>query len=362
MSAHLLLDCVSKTFSDEHAPALDDVTLDVPAGSCTAILGPSGSGKSTILRVMAGLDFVTAGQVLVNGTDVAGRTPERRGMGMVFQRPLLFPHLSVLDNVAFADRVSGLSRGESRRNAQGYLEMVQLAGYGRRSVQELSGGQEQRVAIARALAARPSVLLLDEPFSALDPELRTDMHELIRDIRSALNPTIVLVTHDRDEASAVADRIAVLHEGELLQHDTVDRIYNRPVSLRVSRLMGGVNEVAGTVVGGVHRSALGDVALGDATPEGAAVLVLRQEAVGVRLLDDSTIGALVGTEEFAGIVTGVRNQGPRRLLTISFRGEPHSAQLQAELPLGQGVVVGSAVAVRLPRAAVSCVPASVARA
>ena len=262
MSAHLLLDGVSKSFSTEHAPALDDVTLEVPAGSCTAILGPSGSGKSTILRVMAGLDFVTGGQVLVNGTDVAGLVPEKRGMGMVFQRPLLFPHLSVLDNVAFAERVSGVSRATARTNAEQYLEMVQLAGYGKRSVQELSGGQEQRVAIARALAAKPEVLLLDEPFSALDPALRTDMHELIADIRAALSPTIVLVTHDRDEASAVADRIAILHQGELLQHDTVEIIYTRPSSLRVARLMGGLNEIAGTVTAGIHSSAMGRVAVG----------------------------------------------------------------------------------------------------
>lgn len=351
MSAHLLLESVSKSFADDHDPALDDVTLEVPAGSCTAILGPSGSGKSTILRVLAGLDPLSAGKVLLDGADIAGLTPERRGMGMVFQRPLLFPHLSVLDNVAFAGRVSGLSRAESRHDAQGYLEMVQLAGYGSRSVQELSGGQEQRVAIARVLAARPRVLLLDEPFSALDPALRADMHELIREIRSALNPTIVLVTHDREEASAVADRIAVLHAGELLQHDTVDRIYNRPVSLRVARLMGGINEVPGTVAAGTHHSALGAVVLGEPAADGPAVLILRQEAVGVRPPGDAPAAA----DEFSGTITGVRNQGPRRLVTISFLGGQGTAQLQAELPSGQGIGIGSAVVVRLPGAAVSCV-------
>ncbi|MBC7723703.1 MAG: ABC transporter ATP-binding protein [Burkholderiaceae bacterium] len=359
MSAHLHLNCVSKSFSTAHAPALDDVTLEVPAGSCTAILGPSGSGKSTILRVMAGLDFVSAGQVLVDGTDIAGLAPERRGMGMVFQRPLLFPHLSVLDNVAFADRVGGASRTQSRRNAAAYLDMVQLGDYGGRSVQELSGGQEQRVAIARALAAKPSVLLLDEPFSALDPALRADMHELIRDIRSALSPTIVLVTHDRDEAAAVADRIAVLHLGELLQHDTVDRVYNRPASLRVARLMGGLNEVPGRIADGAHHSSIGRVefdvtsASADGRSDAAATLVVRQEAVGVRLLGgDPGIDA----DEFAGTVTGVRNLGPRRMLTVTFSaGDEPAVELRAELPPGQGVEIGSRVAVRLPRAAVSTV-------
>jgi len=359
MTSHLLLDGVSKRFSNDHAPALDAVTLDVAAGSCTAILGPSGSGKSTILRVMAGLDPVTSGQVLVDGVDVAGLAPERRGMGMVFQRPLLFPHLSVLDNVAFADRVSGVPRAVARLNAGLYLDMVQLGGYGRRSVRELSGGQEQRVAIARALAARPRVLLLDEPFSALDPELRSDMHALIDDIRSALSPTIVLVTHDRDEASAVADRIAVLHEGELLQHDTVDGVYTRPGSLRVARLMGGLNEVPGIIVDGAHLSALGRIRLdaGSDVSAGPATLVVRQEAVGVRAL-----GAEEASDGVVGIVTGIRHLGPRRLLTIRFRAAGAAgtagaadAELNAELPPGQCVEVGSRVAVTLPPAAVSTV-------
>ncbi|MEY2848983.1 MAG: hypothetical protein RI885_1648, partial [Actinomycetota bacterium] len=319
------------------------------------------------------------------------------GMGMVFQRPLLFPHLSVLDNVAFADRVSGVPRATARANAERYLEMVQLGGYGRRSIQALSGGQEQRVAIARALAAKPSVLLLDEPFSALDPALRADMHQLIDDIRTALDPTIVLVTHDRDEASAVADRIAVLHLGELLQHDTVDRVYNRPASLRVARLMGGVNEVAGAVLGGSHLSALGAVELADQTPDGDGVLVVRQEAVGVRLLDDAGpgsgpapassappvgppagsapaagsgvpagLGAPAGSGstagaarpgESVGTVTGIRQLGPRRTLTIGFDRDGHRTELQAELPPGQGVALGSTVAVHLPRASVSVVRA-----
>ena len=371
MSAHLLLDGVSKSFSTEHAPALDDVTLEVPAGSCTAILGPSGSGKSTILRVMAGLDFVTGGQVLVNGTDVAGLVPEKRGMGMVFQRPLLFPHLSVLDNVAFAERVSGVSRATARTNAEQYLEMVQLAGYGKRSVQELSGGQEQRVAIARALAAKPEVLLLDEPFSALDPALRTDMHELIADIRAALSPTIVLVTHDRDEASAVADRIAILHQGELLQHDTVEIIYTRPASLRVARLMGGLNEIAGTVTAGIHSSAMGRVAVGADVADGPGTLVIRQESVAVAPVSSASDGGggiesggagaagagsagAGGAESYAdagaliGVVANIRRQGPRSTIEVAFARD---LSVFADVPPGSSLAVGSHVEVRIPAGA-----------
>ena len=372
MSAHLLLDGVSKSFSTEHAPALDDVTLEVPAGSCTAILGPSGSGKSTILRVMAGLDFVTGGQVLMNGTDVAGIVPEKRGMGMVFQRPLLFPHLSVLDNVAFAERVSGVSRATARTNAEQYLEMVQLAGYGKRSVQELSGGQEQRVAIARALAAKPDVLLLDEPFSALDPALRTDMHELIADIRAALSPTIVLVTHDRDEASAVADRIAILHQGELLQHDTVDIIYTRPASLRVARLMGGLNEIAGTVTAGIHSSAMGRIAVGADVADGPGTLVIRQESVAVAPVSSAGDGADCGGSggsggaggagsagaggagsyadagALIGVVANIRRQGPRSTIEVAFARD---LSVFADVPPGSSLAVGSHVEVRIPAGA-----------
>lgn len=350
MSGQLTLERVTKSFAGTGAPALSGVTLDVPAGSCTAILGPSGSGKSTILRVMAGLDFASNGQVLLDGRDLAGVAPERRGMGMVFQRPLLFPHLSVLDNVAFADRVSGVPARDARASAERYLEMVQLGGFGRRAVHELSGGQEQRVAIARALAAQPSVLLLDEPFSALDPALRADMHQLIDDIRTELSPTIVIVTHDRDEASAVADRIAVLHEGELLQHDTVDRVYHRPASLRVARLMGGTNEVAGEVIDGVHHSPLGAVPLPEPAPPGPGVLVIRQEAVGVRMTEAA---APATPDESVGVVAGIRRLGPRQTLEIEF-GDT-GVRLNAELPPGQGVMVGSTVAVRLPTAAVSVV-------
>jgi len=366
MSAHLLLDRVTKRFSNEHLPALDDVTLEVAAGSCTAILGPSGSGKSTILRVMAGLDAVSAGRVLVDGTDVAPLAPERRGMGMVFQRPLLFPHLSVLDNVAFADRVAGAGRAAARRGAEAYLDMVQLGGYGGRSVRELSGGQEQRVAIARALAARPRVLLLDEPFSALDPELRTDMHALIDGIRAALAPTIVLVTHDREEASAVADRIAVLHDGELLQHDSVEGVYNRPASLRVARLMGGLNEVRGSVLRGVHESALGrvPVAAGPQVADGPATLVVRHEAVvvravapGERIADGAGEPTREPTDgpEFLGTVSGSRRIGPRRMLTVAFGGGGARCEISAEAPYGDGFLVGDRVAVRLPRESVSVV-------
>ncbi|OYX56248.1 MAG: hypothetical protein B7Y93_04035 [Micrococcales bacterium 32-70-13] len=351
MSASLALDSLTKVFDGAVAPALDGVSLSVDAGECLAILGPSGSGKSSVLRAIAGLDAPTSGRILVDGADVAGVAPERRGMAMVFQRPLLFPHLSVLDNVAFAATVAGQPKREARADARQFLELVQLEGFGERPVTALSGGQEQRVAIARALAARPRVLLLDEPFSALDPELRTDMHALLRQICQQLNPTIVMVTHDRDEAAVVADRVALLSAGRLLQHDTVERLYTRPVALAVARLMGGRIELPGEVGNGVHRSALGAIAApdGESWPEGPGMLVVRHEAVHVAPLESAVPDGMVAVEV---VVADRRARGPRAEISLAC-GE---AMLEAEVPASRPLVVGQRAITHIPRSACTVVP------
>ena len=340
MNSALMIDGLSKTFTGAAAPVLANVSLTVDAGSCTAILGPSGSGKSTLLRSVAGLDAPDAGRIVLNGADLAAVNAEHRGMAMVSQRPLLFPHLNVLDNVAFAATVRGVRKRTARADALEFLNLVQLEGYGGRAVSALSGGQQQRVAIARALAARPSVLLLDEPFSALDQELRSSMHELLRVLRDRLAPTILLVTHDRDEAAAVADRIAVLSRGRVLQHDPADRVYARPASLDVHRLMGGLNEVDGTVRHGVHYSALGDLALPEDTDwaDGPGVLVIRPESIS---LPEEARQGLPAT------VTGLRVLGPRRLVTLSAAG----IRLHAEAPWGRPLAVGDRIGIVLPLSA-----------
>ena len=348
MSSALVIDGLSKSFAGSASPVLADVSLTVDAGSCTAILGPSGSGKSTLLRAVAGLDVPDAGRILLRGTDLAGVSAEHRGMAMVAQRPLLFPHLNVLDNVAFAATVRGVRRRAARDDAGGFLELVQLGGFGHRAVSALSGGQQQRVAIARALAARPSVLLLDEPFSALDQELRTSMHELLLRLRDRLAPTILLVTHDRDEAAAVADRIAVLGGGRVLQHDPAARVYARPASLEVHRLMGGLNEVDGTVRDGVHYSALGDLDLPADTgwPDGPGVLVFRPESIGFP--DSPQLGSpATGAATVAATVTAVRTLGPRRLVTMAAAG----IRLHAEAPWGRPLTVGEHIRVGIPLSA-----------
>ncbi|WP_116450700.1 ABC transporter ATP-binding protein [Blastococcus litoris] len=333
----------------DQVPALDGLDLDVPAGSCVAIVGPSGSGKSTVLRLTAGLDAPTAGSVHLDGTDLAGVLPERRGMAMVFQRPLLFPHLSVRDNVAFADRVRGVPRRAARRRAEDFLDLVRLDGFGDRPARTLSGGQEQRVALARALAAEPRVLLLDEPFSALDTRLREEMHELVADLRMRLDPTILLVTHDPAEADALADAVAVLDGGRLLQAGPMRELYGQPVSLGVSRLLGGRTEVPGTVRAGVHHSPLGGLALPRPAADGPAVLVIRHEAVVVTTADDPSADAV-------GTVVRIRRRGLRALVTVEISSAAGTASVDAELAPGREIANGRTVGLRLPVADRSAVP------
>jgi len=345
MRDHLQLHNLTRTYPSTPQPALNRLTLEVPAGHCTAVVGPSGSGKSTVLRLIAGLDTATAGAVLLDGQDLAGQQPEARGMAMVFQQPLLFPHLSVLDNVAFAPRVAGKSRTAARRHAQGYLHLVELTSYAHRGTSQLSGGQQQRVALARALAAEPHVLLLDEPFSALDAGLRDTMHQLLHHIRAELNPTVILVTHDRHEAVAVADTIAVLRHGELLQHDSADQLYSRPRSQTVNRLMGGKNAIEGTVKAGTHHSELGPLTLPDdlAASDGPALLITRQEAIELR---DPAHTAIRGE------VIATRSLGGRRAVDIRIG----KATLHAEVPSGLTPRLGSTVGVEIPLSSRHVVP------
>ncbi|MDN5755048.1 MAG: ABC transporter ATP-binding protein [Arthrobacter sp.] len=345
MSATLVIEDLITTFPGTVRPALAGISLEVRAGSCTAVLGPSGSGKSTLLRSVAGLEVPDAGRVVLGGTDLAPIRPEQRGISLVSQRPLLFPHLNVLDNVAFAARVRGVPRREARRDAADFLDVVQLGDLGNRRATELSGGQQQRVALARALAARPGLLLLDEPFSALDPGLRTSMHDLLAEVRRQLSPTLLLVTHDRDEAVAVAERVALLGNGCLLQHAAVQEIYTRPVSLEVNRLMGGLNEVPGTVRGGRHESELGSLALPEdaAGASGPGTLIFRQESIMVSGVDGPGIPA---------IVSAVKPQGARRILTVQVGGQ----LLHAEAPWALPVAQGTPVRLQIPRSALWVLP------
>ena len=229
---------VTKRYGD--FAALNDVSLDVPAGSLTALLGPSGSGKSTLLRVVAGLEVPDAGTVRIEQRDATNVPVQQRGIGFVFQHYAAFKHLTVRENVAFGLRIRKRPRKEADAKVDELLGIVGLAGYQSRYPSQLSGGQRQRMALARALAIEPRVLLLDEPFGALDAKVRADLREWLRRLHDEVEVTTVLVTHDQEEAMAVADRIAVMNEGRIEQVGAPVELYERPANDFVMGFLGPV--------------------------------------------------------------------------------------------------------------------------
>jgi iron(III) transport system ATP-binding protein len=286
-------------------PVLRGVDLDVPAGSLTAVLGLSGCGKTTLLRVIAGFERAERGRVSLGSRVLDdGHTyipPERRGIGYVPQEGALFPHLTVRGNVGF-----GLSREERRGAAVGeLLEMVGLASLAERYPHQLSGGEQQRVALARALARRPEVLLLDEPFSSLDASLRAHVREEVHALLRAQGVTSVLVTHDQEEALSLADTVAVLRDGTIVQGGTPDQLYTRPADVELARFLGAVNLIDADFERGTARTSLGMLALrsdpGSAGAEApnrtSGVVMVRPEQLEVRPRGESTTDGLVGEVE-----------------------------------------------------------------
>lgn len=224
---------------------LDDVSIDVRAGELVALLGPSGSGKTTLLRVIAGLDFPDSGTIEFSGADMSERTARDRRVGFVFQHYALFRHMTVFENIAFGLRVrprqQRYAESAIRRRINEMLELIQLQNFASRYPSELSGGQRQRVALARALAVEPRVLLLDEPFGALDAKVRSELRRWLRQLHDEMHITSIFVTHDQEEALEVADRIAILNHGRIEQVGTPDHVYNDPVNPFVYGFLGNVN-------------------------------------------------------------------------------------------------------------------------
>ncbi|MGZ4257194.1 MAG: sulfate/molybdate ABC transporter ATP-binding protein [Gaiellaceae bacterium] len=228
--------------------ALDDVSVAIPEGSLTALLGPSGSGKSTLLRVIAGLEEPDAGQVLIGSEDVTERPARARGVGMVFQHYAAFKHMTVYDNVAFGLAIRKRPRAEISRRVHELLELVQLEGLAKRYPAQLSGGQRQRMALARALAVEPSVLLLDEPFGALDARVRKELRAWLRRLHEEVHVTTIIVTHDQEEAMEVAGQIVVLNDGRVEQVGSPRELYDSPANEFVMSFVGPVNRVGETFV------------------------------------------------------------------------------------------------------------------
>jgi len=225
--------------------AVDDVSVDVESGSLVALLGPSGSGKSTLLRLIAGLEQADTGRIWITGEEATDRTVQDRQVGFVFQHFALFKHRTVRQNVAFGLELRKWKREAIKRRVDELLDLVQLKGYGSRFPSQLSGGQRQRVALARALAVQPRVLLLDEPFSALDAKVRKELRAWLRNLHDEMHVTTVIVTHDQEEAMEVADRIVVMNEGRIEQIGTPAEIYDHPATPFVMGFVGAVNVLPG---------------------------------------------------------------------------------------------------------------------
>jgi sulfate transport system ATP-binding protein len=242
----ICVDAVDKRFGDHHA--LREVSLDVPEGSLTALLGPSGSGKSTLLRVVAGLEAPDGGRVIIGGEDATRVPAQRRGIGFVFQHYAAFKHMTVRENVAFGLRVRRRPKAQIDAKVDELLAIVGLEGHRKRYPAQLSGGQRQRMALARALAIEPRVLLLDEPFGALDAKVRADLRAWLRRLHDEVPVTTVLVTHDQEEAMEVADRIAVINEGRLEQVGAPRELYERPANGFVMTFLGPVARLGGDLV------------------------------------------------------------------------------------------------------------------
>jgi len=228
--------------------ALDQVSLAIPEGSLTALLGPSGSGKSTLLRVIAGLEQPDTGQVLLNDEDVTAMPARERGVGMVFQHYAAFKHMTVYDNVAFGLSIRRRPKAEIRKRVHELLGLVQLEGLAQRYPTQLSGGQRQRMALARALAVEPTVLLLDEPFGALDARVRTELRAWLRRLHDEVHVTTIIVTHDQEEAMEVAGQIAVLNDGRIEQVGSPRELYEQPANEFVMSFVGPVNRLGDTFV------------------------------------------------------------------------------------------------------------------
>jgi len=274
---HVSIKELTKVYPGASEPSLDRLSLEIPSGELTALLGPSGCGKTTTMKMIAGLLEPTSGDVTFDGRSVLRDKPEHRGVVMVFQNYLLFPYMSVADNVGFGLKMRKIDPGEIKRRVGEMLEMVKLPDLGDRKPSALSGGQQQRVALARALIVQPNVLLLDEPLSNLDAHLRFEMRDLIRSLQQDMGITTIFVTHDQEEAVVLADRVALILDGRMKQYDRPDAFYKRPVDEATARFFGGQNFMKGTATGTTFTGDIGTLTLPDGAAQGPGTLTFRPE-------------------------------------------------------------------------------------
>jgi putative spermidine/putrescine transport system ATP-binding protein len=307
--------------------ALDDVSLAVGQGEFVTLLGPSGSGKTTLLMTIAGFARPTAGSIVVGDTEVVRLPPHKRDIGMVFQNYALFPHMTVGENVAYPLRLRNKPKAEITERVERVLDLVQLAGYGSRRVDELSGGQRQRIALARAIVFEPRILLMDEPLSALDKQLRERMQIEIRRLHDRLGMTTIAVTHDQREALTMSDRVAVLHQGRLTQFDTPRRLYERPANRFVAEFIGESSFLPVSIENGAARYGDTPLALAEPPSSADALLLLRPEKL--VFLNGQAPGHATTMNRLRGTVTETVFQGESVLLGVRLQG---GHEIQTRLP------------------------------
>jgi putative spermidine/putrescine transport system ATP-binding protein/spermidine/putrescine transport system ATP-binding protein len=360
-ASYLQIAGVTKRFGN--VVALSDATLDVAQGEILTLLGPSGGGKTTLLNVVAGFLIPDSGTIRIESRPITDMPPYRREIGVLFQNYALFPHMSVASNVGYGLRMRNLSRADIRRRVAEMLALVQLTGYEERKPRQLSGGQQQRVALARALAISPKVLLLDEPFSALDKGLRASMQIELKDIQRRLGVTTIFVTHDQSEALSLSDRIAVISEGRIRQIGTPDEIYRRPADRFVAGFVGDVNVLrailerfegdAALVSVGAMMLTVPAQSLRGLTPGAPVELFLRPEQLRVGGEEDRAI--------CSGVVAAQAYQGTHVDLHIATDAALSGRVLvrQAQSDASARWPVGRAVAIACNNAAAVAFPASV---
>lgn len=303
---HVSIKELTKVYPGTDAPALDRLSLEIPTGELTALLGPSGCGKTTTMKMIAGLLEPTSGDVTFDGRSVLNDKPENRGVVMVFQNYLLFPYMSVADNVGFGLKMRKVDPAEIKRRVGEMLDLVKLPDLGDRKPSALSGGQQQRVALARALIVQPNVLLLDEPLSNLDAHLRFEMRDLIRSLQQEMGITTIFVTHDQEEAVVLADRVALILDGQMKQYDKADVFYKRPVDEATARFFGGHNFIEGTSDGRVFESPLGALVLPEGASTGVGKLTFRPENVRIGSAPENALMARIDDIIYLGTQTRLK--------------------------------------------------------
>jgi putative spermidine/putrescine transport system ATP-binding protein len=338
-AGHLAVSGATKRFGQ--ATVLDDLSIDVARGEFVSLLGPSGCGKTTLLRCVAGLLRPDAGRILVGGADITALPAHRRNVGVVFQNYALFPHLTVAENIGFGLRAQGVPRRDAAPRIADALRLVRMEAHAGKAVTALSGGQQQRVAVARALVVRPSLLLLDEPFSALDRKLRETMQVELKQLLREVGITAIFVTHDQEEALVVSDRIAVMNAGRIEQLADPATLYGRPASLYVLDFVGQSTRLSGQVAASTAGEVAVDTALGrirapgSFLPGSAVVVAVRPEAVTLGTPADAAANRVTAR------VADISFLGSRTQLHLELRDPDHGV---VELPrLPEGLAPGAAV-------------------